>query len=635
MPLKTFLFNRGIFTQIVRNVGWVSLIYFIGLLFALPIHIFMMSENKDWLMHHQTGRIFDIGSIIQFSLMFTLPILLAIFLFRYMQVKRSADHMHSLPIKREVLFLQHIVVGMIILIVPITIVAICLIVMKPFLPIPLYSFKHVAIWFVSTVAMNLLLFSGAVFVGMLTGMSILQGMFAYILFFFPAGIFILLIFNLKYFLYGFAYEYYLSSSLNEMIPFIQALNWETERIQPLEILIYTVLTFMFYGLSIWLYKKRHVEMATDAIVFRPLRPVFTYGFTFCVMLVGGAYFGQMQQKMSWVIFGYVFSSLFGYIIALMILAKTWRVFSRWKEYMGYVVFMSIVGLLFTFDLFGYKAYQPSLNEIERAYFGDHIYFLENDEIDEENAFYYEKENIRNIYLFHQHLIEQRTYPVNDRRNVVIGYDLKNGKRIVREYTVPMNLYNQFYKPIFNSIEFKKNHYPILRKTNFEDILQIRIGSEDKVVRLQDRADIESFLAVLQQQLLHETFDETTTNRSWGTISILYEKYEEQGIEWRKSYHLIEQWLQDRGLLQQARVTADDIAEIKIIKNTKQVPQYEWTPEMIEREKAKMVVHDKEKIEQCLQMATWGEGDYILGIYYKNGRIDIQAFSKDFVPPFVH
>ncbi len=48
-------------------------------------------------------------------------------------------------------------------------------------------------------------------------------------------------------------------------------------------------------------QKRHIEMATDAIVFRPLRPVFTYGFTFCVMLVGGAYFGQMQQKMSWVI----------------------------------------------------------------------------------------------------------------------------------------------------------------------------------------------------------------------------------------------------------------------------------------------------------------------------------------------
>ncbi len=81
MPLKTFLFNRGIFTQIVRNVGWVSLIYLVGLLFTLPIHIFMMSENKDWLIHHQTGRIFDIGSVIQFSLMFTLPILLAIFYF--------------------------------------------------------------------------------------------------------------------------------------------------------------------------------------------------------------------------------------------------------------------------------------------------------------------------------------------------------------------------------------------------------------------------------------------------------------------------------------------------------------------------------------------------------------------------
>ncbi len=116
-----------------------------------------------------------------------------------MQVKRSADHMHSLPIKREVLFLQHIVVGMIILIVPVAVIAVCLIMMKPFLPISLYSFKHVAIWFVSTVSMNLLLFLGAVFVGMLTGMSILQGMFAYILFSSLLEYLFYLLFNLKYF----------------------------------------------------------------------------------------------------------------------------------------------------------------------------------------------------------------------------------------------------------------------------------------------------------------------------------------------------------------------------------------------------------------------------------------------------
>ncbi|MGJ7035278.1 DUF6449 domain-containing protein [Anoxybacillus eryuanensis] len=637
MTLKTFLFNRGIFNQIVRNVGWVALVYFVGLLFALPIHIFMMAENKNWLMYHQTGRIFDIGSIIQFPLMFTLPILLAIFLFRYMQVKLSADYMHSLPLQREALFFQHIIVGMVVLIVPIAIIAGCLILIKPFLPISLYSFKHVAIWFAGTVAMNILLFSGAVFVGMLTGMSVLQGVFAYVLFFFPAGIFILLMFNLKYFLYGFAYEYYLSYSMNEIVPFIRSLNWETRRIQPLEIFIYIVLTFIFYVLSLWLYKKRHVETATDAIAFRPLRPVFTYGFTFCVMLVGGAYFGEMQQRMGWIIFGYVFSSLLGYVIARMILEKTWRVFTGWKEYVGYTIFIIVVGLMFTSDLFGYESRQPSLDEVKRAYFGDHIYYFENDTESEENAFFYEKENIEHIYLFHQQLIEQRTYTdtENDIRHVVIGYDLKNGDRIVRQYTVPLNIYNQFYAPIFNSLEFKKNHYPILRTNHFKNVLQIKIGSEDKFVRLQDRADIESFLTILQQQLLNETFDgEIIGYRSWGTISIVYEKYREDSVEWKKSYHLIEQWLQNRGLLQQARVTANDIAEVKIIRNIKQVPIYDWTPEMIEREKEKIIVHDKKKIEQCLQMADGRGGDYIVGIYYKNGHIDIQSFSKHLVPPFV-
>ncbi|CUA80309.1 hypothetical protein GCM10022628_01540 [Anoxybacillus suryakundensis] len=81
-------------------------------------------------------------------------------------------------------------------------------------------------------------------------------------------------------------------------------------------------------------------------------------------------------------------------------------------------------------------------------------------------------------------------------------------------------------------------------------------------------------------------------------------------------------------------TTLDIPEVKIIRNIKQVPIYDWTPEMIEREKEKIIVHDKKKIEQCLQMADGGGGDYIVGIYYKNGHIDIQSFSKHLVPPFV-
>ncbi len=41
----------------------------------------------------------------------------------------------------------------------------------------------------------------------------------------------------------------------------------------------------------------------------------------------------------------------------------------------------------------------------------------------------------------------------------------------------------------------------------------------------------------------------------------------------------------------------------------------------------MVVHDKVKIEQCLQMATWGEEDYILGIYYKMAVLTFSHFQN--------
>ena len=92
MPSKTSLFNKEIFLQIVRSTGWISLIYFLGLLFSLPIRILMIyTENNTYKRTPEmVESLFQYDLHIQVILFVAIPILMSIFLFRFLQVKQSA-----------------------------------------------------------------------------------------------------------------------------------------------------------------------------------------------------------------------------------------------------------------------------------------------------------------------------------------------------------------------------------------------------------------------------------------------------------------------------------------------------------------------------------------------------------------
>ena len=105
MPSKTSLLNKELILQISRGTGWISIIYFLGLLFALPLRTLMLyTENTS--MGRTPIRVdslfdFQYDLEIQIGLLIAIPVLMAVFLFRFLQVKQAVDLMHSLPIRRE------------------------------------------------------------------------------------------------------------------------------------------------------------------------------------------------------------------------------------------------------------------------------------------------------------------------------------------------------------------------------------------------------------------------------------------------------------------------------------------------------------------------------------------------------
>ncbi|OEH92500.1 hypothetical protein [Bacillus solimangrovi] len=87
MKSKKSLFNVGIVKQDLRQHGWVSVLYLLGLLFALPLQMLMINEDSFRSTYDNLETYFDIGVTIQIIFIYTLSILAGIFLFRYLQTK--------------------------------------------------------------------------------------------------------------------------------------------------------------------------------------------------------------------------------------------------------------------------------------------------------------------------------------------------------------------------------------------------------------------------------------------------------------------------------------------------------------------------------------------------------------------
>jgi ABC-2 type transport system permease protein len=666
MQSKTLSFNRGIWKQNVRNVGWIGLVYFLCLLFSLPLQLLMINSSEERTYFYDAKGLFDhpfLGGF-QILLMFIVPVLLAVFMFRYLHVKLSADYIHSLPIRRESLFHQQVSLGSLILIVPVVVTGIILWILYGALDFADFFPKaEIGHWVLVTILWDLFVFFAGVFVAMFTGMSVLHGALIYILLFFPAGILVLTFMNTKYFLFGFAVDYYLDANIETIIPFARASQMAVNPLAGTEMLMYVMLIILFYVVALFVYKKRHIEAATQAIAFRPLQPVFKYGVTFCTMLLGGLYFGETQDDFGWLLFGFIAGSLIGYLVAEMILQKTWRVFDKRKGYFYFALAMFIAAMLLQMDITGYEKKIPELTDVKRVYFGESVYPLTDQYkkqkqmetatqgdvyVEDEQDYYFEdKENIKHIYDLHRQIIKEK--PDNghprDTRSVVIAYELNNGKRMVRHYEIPFNAYKPLYKPIVESDEFKENRYSLLRQGRSADIDKITIqpdGPTNKKAIITEPQKIKEFAAILKEELKAETSDQMFEDGdSWGSINMLYNNNKQMDIAWKKSYTKVEKWLKENGLLEEARVMPADLAYAVAIKNEegKEVHHFIQANEVEEKFKDRpdaLKIQDKQQLEECLRDAKQKEqGAYIIAFYFMGDPYpDFQVFDENSAPSFI-
>lgn len=677
MKLKTSFFNKGIILDDLRRFGWISIAYTLALFLLVPLKVLMWHDSEEFKMGFLSKEIIKHVFYLSDSegqgiLLVTVPILLAIFLFRYMQVKISSDMIHSLPIKRDVLYRSHVFIGVLLLIIPVLINGLILVFLNKSVDLGhYYRIYDVIQWAGISILMNLVFFITCVLLGMVVGNSIMQGALTYIFLVLPMGLAVLITENIRVFIYGFMHHP--GQETDKLSPIVrvfqgfQDYNNVKRDISVKEVMIYIIVCIISYFVAKFLYNKRKLEAAAQTIAFKSLQYVFKYGVAFCTMLVGGMYFQQTEGSMKWVLFGLFIGSIIGYFAAEMIVRKSVWVFNGIKGYGIYVAMMIVLILGIKFDVIGYENKLPELNNIENIYFTDmHMDF--NNENYKANMSS-DKNYIQAVHNFHKQLIEDKKKNKNNYKiksgiksgNINFIYELKDGSKIKRGYEVSYYDYKKNLKPICESKEYKKVKYPILNIAS-SDIEKIQLspynrGKERVIV---NPSDIKEAIELLRQEIINENYEQIDDERKpWSNVDFMvsakstkkYEKLKGMGnywddnrahAEWKKSYKLFEEWAKKKGYAEDLMIVPKDVAYVVVqkVENDKQWEEKRRNGTFITNNKEQhLEITDKNQIQTCLENYQYinkgGGVKYALGFYTKDKKeIDFGCFDEKSAPDFI-
>ena len=308
----------------------------------------------------------------------------------YLYQSRSASLFHSLPVTRGTLFCSHFTAGLSFLLVPNALIAVitylCQISLGYFDP------TQILCWLAVICLESLLFYALGTLAAMCTGnlptMPVLYGLinFAVVVY--------------ESLLTEFSTQLYWGVSsqplkLTFLSPFIHLAQtscyvtegtpvtlhgiyttWETIRFYSPDYLLllclYALAAVVLVVCSLLLYRRRATESAGDVIAFDFLKPIAKYCFAFGCALVLGWIFEEVLFPASDGVLTRIFccclGGAIGYITAVMLLKKSFRVFQL-KKMAGLLVLWAVIcGLFMAFeaDLFGVESKVPRLGELTEA-----------------------------------------------------------------------------------------------------------------------------------------------------------------------------------------------------------------------------------------------------------------------------
>ena len=396
-------------------------------------------------------------------------ILCAMTVWNYLYNARSVGLMHTLPIRREGLFLTNLLSGLAMMLIPYAVAGGLSTIL--FACCGGFDAWGTLVTILGVIGESLAFFGIATFCAFLTGnIFVLPALYFLLNFLAPLGDWIVNLFA-RGFLFGFTSQY--SGSVEFLCPVVylcQNLYYHSEYARDsvtgynttlsavtLEggwlIALYAAAGLLFLGLSYLLYRRRQSERAGDVAAVRAFRPIFRFGAAALCALLGG----RLLYALLWESFqsgdGFapvpmaiflMVAGLIGYYGASMLLSKSLRVFrGSAVGALCLVVACAAFCAGMRFDLFGAERRIPEDSEIHQLelYAAGNTYYLSP----EDNAqLLAEAKTLQETLIAQKSLIESNyeTYrhgstssDPDTYTSIRYVYTLKNGATVERFYTV--------------------------------------------------------------------------------------------------------------------------------------------------------------------------------------------------------
>lgn len=670
--------------ELKRNI-WVMAVISFAFLIFLPVAEIMWFENTkstvytivditenymaNYMNYLQSGGIFLVTVLA--SLMG------GITGFSWLHSRKKVDFYHSLPVRRESSYLQHLIVNLIYYAVPF---AVCI-----FLCIcigaghGIFSGEIVGMYlanFICGIVFYLLLYSATALAFILTG-KILVGILGTGAFF-TYGILIWLLYR------GMCYTFFSTYSIN-VEGSGKGIGWKVaELFAPLayfmdstrgavdftRVAIGFLEAAVFFALGWFAYKKRKSEAAGQAMAFGPVKRIVRY----LVVIPGGmaaglfaANMGVAEHRRIWFVCGTVVGTVLVHGLMEIIYEMDFRRFLAHKKQLVFAgAAIAVLSAVFICDLVKYDEYFPEQSQLKEIKFsvytgtGNIISIQKNSEtglMECDYDAYGAAGNTKEVYEFLREAVkedidlsEYSSQEINQMELYTwnVGYVKKNGKTVYRQYTIPSQLIYDNYEKMCDTEQFRRYlYYQLEEKMPYlSEIRTLGISTQgktfndskelnEKIVRALikdiEEADGAEFLEEpiggLECIFELETSDKTYYMSSWSETFLIYPGFENTREVLNAADMRIENTL-----------NPDDIAKITVTNynNADENDQAEIT-----------VCEDKEEIRQIVgvlqnpqltNLYTQSEAGYSVEIVFNRSDIEnglgYYSIQRGKVPEFL-
>lgn len=473
MQSKTSFFNRTLFRKNLSRYwplwGFAS---FVGFLAPAALLVRVIQSGETSVAPLRVREIYyylvaDAVPIVSIAY----AILCAMAVWSYLYNARSVGMMHSLPIRREGLFLTNLLSGLAMMAIPYlvagglgTLLFACC---------GGFDAWGTLVTVLAVIGQSVTFFGLATFCAFLTGNIFALPVLYFLLnFLAPLGDWLCNLFA-RGFLFGFTADY--SGTVDFLCPMVYLTQrlyvnseYETVRDSALEyqnrltsvtlenawlIAAYAAAGLVFLALAYLLYRRRESERAGDVVAVRVFRPVFRFGVAALSALLGG----RLLYALLWESFQagdtftpvplaicLIVAGLIGYYAASMLLAKSLRVFRG--SAVGALCLVAACAAFcagMRYDLFGIERRIPDQKEITQLeiYLARNTYYLTPEDQPEllsgaqdlQRTLIAQKDLIRSNYETYRH--GGSSSDPDASTNIRYVYTLKNGATVERFYTV--------------------------------------------------------------------------------------------------------------------------------------------------------------------------------------------------------